>query len=186
MQIRNDDVLQASLFTPHQLRDINGRDLFGLFLEADSYFENFLTQTLAIVSEGIEAFPEWVEHIKKNKQRYDIQLHGERHYNYKHLPEDQAIESLKRAKAEIERVFEVEVNTWYPPFGRKGTPKNIEKICEKVGLDPYIQVGKVDAKLWFKNPEKYQHVNFHFWNDKQVQTVKEIICQFQGGNSRTG
>ena len=146
--IRNDDVLQSSMFTPHQRDDIHGRDLFQLFLVAD-------------------VFPEWTEHIKKNKHRYDIQLHGERHYNYKHLPIEEAVASLKRAKEKIGEAFGTNVTVWYPPYGRRGTPKDMEEICERVGVAPYFQAGKVDAKLWFRSPKKYPHVNFHFWSDSQ-------------------
>src|SRR3990167_234937 len=185
MEIRNDDVLQSSMFTPHQRDDIAGRDLFQLFLKADRYFGDF-RQTLAVISDGIEVFPEWTEHIKRNKHRYDIQLHGEHHYNYKHLSEDRAVESLKRAKAEIEKAFGVEVTTWYPPFGRRGTPKDMEKICERVGTMPYFQAGKVDAKLWFRNPKKYQHINFHFWNDKHVETIRDILCRIREENLSRG
>ena len=174
--IRNDDVLQSSMFTPHQRDDIHGRDLFQLFLEADRHFGDY-PQTLAVVSEGIEVFPEWTEHIKKNKHRYDIQLHGERHYNYKHLPIEEAVASLKRAKEKIGEAFGTNVTVWYPPYGRRGTPKDMEEICERVGVAPYFQAGKVDAKLWFRSPKKYPHINFHFWNDKQVRTIRDILCQ---------
>ena len=95
---------------------------------------------------------------------------------YKNVTRKVLMYDLQRAKKLIEDTFYVRVTTWYPPFGRKGEHVEGRDVCEKLGLEHYEQVGKVDAKFWFKDPEMYPHVNFHYWNDGQVETVKKLLC----------
>lgn len=179
-EIRNDDVLQISGFSEHQLKCIGNKTLFELFKEADEPFKKSgYPCTLAICARGIEEYPEWVKYIKENQKRFRIELHCWEHKNYVKLSPIKIMFELKYAKQKIEETFGVKVNIWYPPKGRKGEPVNKDKLCEEIGLKCYQQFGKVDAKLWFKNNKKYPHVNFHYWHKGQVDVVKRIIKLWQ-------
>lgn len=181
--IRNDDVLQIAGMTKHQLADMRGRTLFECFLEADKVFEKYNHECLlAINAEGIDVEHEWVEHLKKNKHRYVFELHGFRHVNYRNMPREHVKDELRTAIERINETFDVEVTTWYPPWGRKGEHLEGKAICEELGIKMYEQYGKVDARLWLKAPDKYSHVNFHYWNDKQVKTVEQILCHLHEQN----
>ena len=166
--IRNDDVCQViTSTTAHQRQDLGDRTLFEAFLDGDAPFAKYnYTCILAVLSEGLNN-DEWVEHIQNNKERYNIQLHGLDHRNYAKISEYEAYERLAIAKNDIEGTF--------PPFGRKGTPSWGHKVCAKLGIEMYTQIGKVDAKFWLKNPEDYPHVNFHYWNEQQVEHVTQIL-----------
>lgn len=177
LEIRNDDVLQTmKTTTAHQRADLRHRSLMETFIEADRPFATYnYPCTLAVLAEGLISEGEWVYFIKKNIDRYKIELHGFEHKNYSSMSEGLLWKELSVAKARIEDVFNVRITTWYPPFGRKGENPHGPAVCERLGMEQYKQVGKVDAKLWLKNPDKYPHVNFHYWNDAQVKTVSQII-----------
>lgn len=183
-EIRNDDVLQMiDSTTYNQRKDLDGRTLFEAFLEADAVFEKYnYPCTLAVLSEGIQREPHWVKHIRANMHRYKIELHGRRHFNYKALKRAELFVQLGKAKIQIEQIFGVEITTWYPPFGRKGENLWGIEVCKELGMEQYRQVGKVDAKFWLKDPEKYPHVNFHYWNRPQVRTVEKILKQIHESN----
>jgi peptidoglycan/xylan/chitin deacetylase (PgdA/CDA1 family) len=182
-EIRNDDVLQTlKTTTSAQRRDLEGRTLFEAFLEADKVFEEYdYPCTLAVLAEGIDEEPEWVEHILKNKDRYVIELHGDVHKNYRNIPLNEFWPQMSMAKNKIEKTFDVTLTTWYPPFGRKGERERTRDVT-LLGLEQYYQHGKVDAKFWLKDPDSYPHVNFHYWNRPQVEHVREILCRLQEKN----
>ena len=129
---------------------------------------------LAILEEGIDREPEWVDYIKKNKHRYIIELHGREHIRYGSLSEEELLEDLFWSKKRIEAEFGVKVTTWYVPFGRKGRNPYAEKVCQALGLKLYIPNGKVDARLWFHNKD-LKHVNFHFWRRDQIGHASKIL-----------
>lgn len=175
-EIRNDDVLQMiGSTTAHQRKDLDGRTLFECFLEADEIFEKYnYPCILAVLAEGIKFEPEWVNHIIKNKHRYRIELHGLTHKNYRNISYKQFMREMQEAIDLIQETFEVKITMWYPPWGRKG--ERITGVgCTRLGIKQYRQIGKVDAKFWFKNPDKYPHVNFHYWNKVQIGHVKRIF-----------
>lgn len=162
--------------TAHQLIAMRGRSLWKCFLEADKFFEERgYPCTLAICAEGIDSQPEWVAHIKANLDRYKLQLHCFEHKNFKHLSYEEALYDLAKAKFAIETTFGVSPTMWYPPWGRKGTPSFGHDVCQALGIQLYNQRGRVDAKFWLDKPEKYPHVNFHYWCDHQVEHVREIL-----------
>lgn len=180
-EIRNDDVLQVRRITVHQALSIGTKDLLTHFLEADELFKKYdYPCTLAIVAEGIEYYPYWVKYIKKNIHRYKIELHGLEHKNYRKVSYEEFISDNREAIAKIEKAFKTRVTIWYPPFGRKGQRE--PEDCNELGITQYKQIGKVDAKLWLKNPEGYPHINFHYWYAPQVETIKRILCQLPEPN----
>ena len=184
LQIRNDDVLQSKRFTKDQKHSLDEKSMFEWFLEADKIFEQYnYPCILAVLEEGIDREPEWVEHIKKNKHRYIIELHGREHIHYGELSKEELFNHLFWAKKRIETEFQTKLTTWYVPFGRKGRNPHAEEVCRALGLKLYIPDGKVDAKLWFKNREM-PHVNFHYWKESQINHVKQILEQLCPKNTK--
>ena len=139
-------------------------------------------QTLAVCADGLEQYPSWVDHINNNKHRYNIQLHANVHQNYKHMTLGEVEDDLRRAIWAIEDTFGTRIETWYPPFGRKGEHEDRDEICRRLGITCYRQVGKVDAKFWLKNPDKSPHINFHYWTRNQVKIVEEICHRLHEQN----
>jgi len=178
-EIRNDDVLQTTLFTQAQKRALEEKSMFEWFLEADKVFEKYNHPCiLAILAEGLTD-RQWVEHIKKNQHRYIIELHGYSHEKYGRFGRQELYDNLKHAKDLIEMEFGVKVTTWYVPFGRKGRNPYAEEVCQELGLKLGIPNGKVDVKLWFKN-KSMPHGNFHFWKRSQIQDVENVLKEIYG------
>lgn len=177
LEIRWDDVLQSRRFTKDQKHSLDQKTMFEWFLEADKEFEKYnYPCILAVLEEGIDNNPEWVEYIKKNITRYRIELHGREHIYYGELGHQELLDDLFWAKKRIETEFGVKISTWYVPFGRKGRNPHAEDVCKLLGLKLYIPDGKVDAKLWFGNKEM-PHVNAHFWRQDQINHVNQILKQ---------
>ena len=175
--IRADDVLQTSLFTKTQRVALQDKSMFEWFLDIDKEFEKYnYPMILAVLSEGIDTEHEWVEHIKKNKHRYIIELHGGQHLKYGRLSREDLFNDLYWSKLKIEKAFNVKVSTWYVPFGRKGRNAYAEEVCKALEINLGIPDRKVDAKLWF-NDKALEHVNFHYWREDQNNHVKEILKQ---------
>ena len=183
--LRNDDVLQSQRITHHQSNMLEGKSLFELFLECDKIFEEFnYPCTLLILSEGIDVYPEWVEHIKKNLHRYKLELHGSLHYNYRNLSREQVKKELTEAKEKIEKTFGIKLTTWYMPFGRKGKHPDGDAICKELGLLEEKQVGKIDIRFWVNHYTKYgtskfPMANFHYWDENQRKQVRKILTLWQ-------
>ena len=181
VDIRNDDVLQPYPATPHHKADLRGRNPFDAFLETDKILEKYnYPSTLAIISTGIELFPEWVEHIKKNQHRYTIQLHGFQHDYYCNINKISGEHDLRRAKKHIEETFGVEITHWYMPFGRRRCPDWADEVCESMGLTHDGRVGKIEVKMWLKTYKnsgvsRSPQLNYHYWHDGQSKAVREIV-----------
>lgn len=174
LELRNDDVLQTLRLSQNQKR-VAGDKLFEMFLEADKVFEKYnYPCTLAVLAEGIINCPEWVEHIKKNKHRYVIELHGYYHHHFGRLSEEEGEKDLKEAIDLIEKTFDTKVTTWYVPFGRKSMPEWGGAVCERLGIKLDIPTRKVLPFFWFKD-KTIPQVNFHYWDKHQVKLVEEIL-----------
>ena len=133
----------------HQMHDLGKRGLFEAFLEADQVFKKYnYPCTLAVLAEGIDSEPMWVDHIKRNLHRYTIELHGNRHVNYKAMPRQEFIDEMKEAIDKIENTFGNKLTTFYPPWGRKGERDDLD-VFDELSAVQYVQLGNVDEKLWF-------------------------------------
>lgn len=187
VQIRNDDILQATLWTKQgrkyliQYRE-GGKTPFELFLEADKPFEQYQHPCiLAVLSEGIEVYSEWVDYIKKNKHRYQIELHGSKHFYYCDMSEQEGEKELKMAKEKIEDTFETKISTWYITFGKRKAPEWGQRVCDRLGIIYDYPMTKRDAELWLKNYYMksglypFNHINFHYWHPAQRQDIAEVI-----------
>ena len=192
VEFRNDDVLQIGHATVHQSYHIEGKDVFQLFLEVDKWFEKFnYSCTLAILAEGIEHYPEWVEHIKKNKHRYKIELHGLHHDHYNILSREKGKADLVEAIEKIEKTFGCKITTWYVPFGRRRWPVWGKEVCDELGLifDPIA--GKHEIRYWLKGYKKFgssrlKMTNFHYWHPDQANKTIEALCLLNGENLKIG
>lgn len=179
VQIRIDDVLQANPVSRFQRNALKERTFFEWFKESDKMFKHY-NCTLAVLSEGIDACPEWVEYIKKNIHRYKIELHGSSHFYYEQFDKEKILEDLSKAKEKIEETFGVKITTWYVPFGRKHFPKDGEWVCKRLGINLDIPKGKTLPKTWFYvKGENMPSINMHFWDAEQIRLTKKIIelCQ---------
>jgi peptidoglycan/xylan/chitin deacetylase (PgdA/CDA1 family) len=186
IEIRADDVLQTKLLTKDQIKRVKDKTLFQWFLEADKPFKEYnYPCTLAILEEGIDKEPEWVQYIKDNQYRYEIELHGREHIKYGNLTEEELIDDLFWAKKRIETEFGIKVSTWYVPFGRKGRNQYAQKVCDMMGIKLGIPETKVDSGRWLYGYQKnkqipFNHINFHYWHEdqnKEVEKIIKILCE---------
>ena len=172
--IRNDDVLQIGGASHHQRKAFKIKTPFEWFLEADEVFKEYQYPcTLAILSEGIKEYPEWVKYIIKNQHRYTIELHGSSHLWYNQMTAEEGYNDLERAIEDIENTFHVKVTTWYVPFGRKNIPDWGHKVCKELGI-------KMDVPTFKCLPNNYKQagrkqINFHYWCQSQNSKIKRII-----------
>ena len=136
--------------------------------------------TLAILEEGIDKNPKWVEYIKKNQHRYKIELHGRNHINYGKMSQEELLDDLFWAKKRVECEFGIKISTWYVPFGRKGRNQYAKQVCGNLGLQVGIPETKVDSGRWLYGYQKtgkspFDHINFHYWHSSQVCEIKKIL-----------
>mgnify|MGYP001571746641 FL=1 len=165
INFRNDDILQVRVFSKKQGKRLKPDTAFQSFLKCDEVFEKYnYPQILAVLSEGINYYPDWVDYIKKNHYRYQIELHGFRHYYYNHdiHTAESAYKDLKRAKDELENTFQCKITTWFIPYGKKHYPLWREEVCQRLGL--------ICDSPSVKNP-----FMFHYWHRDQVEEVKKMI-----------
>lgn len=173
IEIRNDDILIYENLTPSMCRARKEKSMFEWFKETDRWFEERnITMILAVLADGIEPFPEWVEYVKERKHRYRIELHGHTHINFRHiLDEDKIYDLIMPAKEKVENAFGVEVTRWYTPFGRRGFPGGTAEIgmrvCERMGI-----------RFHTKGNGPIPHRYFHFWNTKSINTMKELLAGY--------
>src|SRR3990167_6125004 len=164
IEIRFDDVLLLNNLTGSMKNSLRYNSFFGHFLLADKFLEDHnLHCILTILAEGIEAYPEWVQYIKLRKHRYTIELHGYSHLYYKGMSEEEAYQSLKKAKELVEKAFEVKITRWYVPFGRHYFPEwDYIKVCERLGLKFHTRGGTA------------RHFYLHYWNSRDRLRLERL------------
>lgn len=170
IEIRIDDVLINKNLTPPMVISLRKAPFFEQFKEFDAFFDKHnITCILAVVADGIDVYPEWVEYIKKNKHRYHIELHGLNHYNYTGIDAEQGYRDLLEGKRKIEEAFGVKVTKWYVPFMRKGMPEWGKEVCGRLGI------GLNNAIDGTK-----RHYRGHYWNPKDVKRLTGIMTHYYG------
>ena len=187
IELRNDDVLQVRAATVHQGYRTREHTLYDWFMLADKIFERYnFPCTLAILAEGVleakqnPTYKNWVEHIKKNKHRYTIELHGLHHSHPSELTIEELRQDLSAGKEILENEFQTEITTWYVPFGRRYQSPYGREICLELGLNYDKFLGNIGTEHWLKSYEKhgqspYEQINFHYWHKEQVENVEKII-----------
>ena len=123
----------------------------------------------------------WINHIRKNRHRYQIELHALYHINYRKFSKNLLTLNLGSAIRILEDTFECKVTIWYLPFGRKGVPPIGDEVCESLGIKMDHQLDqKIDTVRWLGNYNRtkkipWQHTNFHYWYNPQVKAVREVV-----------
>ena len=171
IEIRIDDVLLYQTLTSTMARALKDRgSWFEQFKEFDKFFEKHKIKTiLAILTDGIEQYPEWIEYIKKNKERYQIEIHGHKHMNYRNQSAEFGYNNLRNAKHAITETFGIEPTTWYVPFAIRGYPDWGKEVCKELGL-------KFNKAL----DENKKHYRCHYWNPRDVKRIKGIAKYYYG------
>lgn len=170
LEVRNDDVLIHTHLTPSMVRARKIKPFFEWFKESDRWFEERnIKVILAVITEGIDYYPEWVEYIRERKHRYRIDLHGHLHINFRHiLDEDKIYDLIMPAKEKLEKTFDIKVGRWFSPFSKHGFPGGTAEIgmrvCERMGI-----------KFHTKGNGRIPHRYFHFWNSRSVDRIKGIV-----------
>lgn len=168
IEIRIDDVLLLNNLTGSMKNSLrNGNTFFNHFKIADKTFEKLKNPViLTLLAEGIEHYPEWVEYIKERKHRYIIELHGYSHFYYQGMSEEEAYQSLAKARDMIEKTFDVKVSRWYVPFGRHYFPEWSFRVCDRLGLKFHTKGGVT------------RHFYFHYWNTRDRLRLQRLIEEY--------
>jgi peptidoglycan/xylan/chitin deacetylase (PgdA/CDA1 family) len=162
IEYRNDDVLLTYPMTGSMKNCLRHNTYFGHFKETDKLFKNTKC-TLAILADGIDKNPEWVEYIKENQDRYNIEMHGWHHVRYSSLSKEEGCYLLLKAKKKIEETFNIEVTRWYVPFGKVYYPKWGKEVCDLIGIGfDYYGLG-------------YRQKVFHYWNSRDRNRLKQWL-----------
>jgi len=139
------------------------KPFFEWFKESDKFFaDNNIPLILAVLADGIDHYPEWVEYVKNNLYRYEIALHGHTHMSYLKLDRNQGYEKLARAKEKIENTLGVEVKRWIVPFGKRALPEWGQEVSKKLNVNFHTK----------NNP--FPHFYFHYWKQDSVERIKTI------------
>lgn len=173
-ELRCDDILQVGFGSAHQAYRLREKTAWEWFQWADQVFAEYnYPCTLAVLSEGIEHWPDWVKYIKANQYRFKIELHGSSHFYYCNMTAEEGYKDLKMAKERLEKEFNVPITTWYVPYGRRRYPDWGEEVCDKLGINFDVT----------NNPNRV--FPFHYWNREQVEEVNEMVknlCRITGKN----
>lgn len=170
IEIRIDDILLYETLTTTMQKALEKGSWFEQFKEFDKFFEEHNIMTiLAVCADGIPQYPEWVEYIKKNKDRYHIEMHGLTHMNYRNQTEEFGIKHLAEAKKRIEMAFAVKVTRWYTPFAIRGYPTWGPRVCKKLHME-------FNAAL----DQSKRHYRCHYWNPKDIKRIKGIAKYYYG------
>ena len=173
VELRNDDVLIYGNLTSRMCQAMEHKSMFEWFKETDGWFEERnIPMILAVLTDGIDHYPEWVDYIKQRQHRYRIELHGHTHINYRHiLNENKLYDLLMPAKEKLEETFSTRITRWYAPFSRGGFPGgNAEigmRVCERMGM-----------KFHTKGNGPIPHRHFHYWNPEGIARIKEILSTY--------
>ena len=142
------------------------KNFWEWFQYTDQIFEkNNLHCILAVLAEGIEKYPEWVNYINRNKHRYKIEMHGFDHTYPRAMTGDEAYEILARAKEKIEEAFDIEIKHWYVPNGRLFFPDWGVEVCDRLGIQFNSRGDTRDYYQW----------HMHYWNTRDIKRLERII-----------
>ena len=173
--LRNDDVFMATAITNKMGYATRIKSFYQWFLDTDTIFEKYQYPCiLACLTEGIDKNPEWVEYVKKNLHRFQIELHGSSHYFYNSMSEEEGYEDLKKAKEKLENAFDRKITTWYVPFGERKFPEWGKRVCNKLNLDFDVTAGN-----------KGKQIYFHYWAWRDIEKITNLlhsICRQRESN----
>lgn len=167
-RIRIDDVLQSTNFSPAQLAALEVMPFFEWFKYSALMFDGLYVK-LAIVAEGIDKNPEWVELIKSQKN-WEVQVHCWEHKSMNGLFYEDVYKEIKDAKEKIQDTFHQKVVEFYPP---KHKYSNMMMMaCD--ALDLSLMVEKNIPEHYIQS-NQITSIYYHFWNPKQIKEIERII-----------
>jgi peptidoglycan/xylan/chitin deacetylase (PgdA/CDA1 family) len=165
---RLDDVLQSTLYSQNQRDAFKEKGPFEWFKEAVELLKGQEVK-LAIVAEGIDHYPEWVEYIKAHPE-WEIACHGLEHRIYKWLPPQVTVGSLIVAKWKLEETFKREVTELHLP--KLLWHENLVGLAKLAGFK--LMDERINIDNWVENP-RGNEVYFHFWNKRQINVLKKCL-----------
>ena len=166
--IRIDDVLQSRNFSATQIRRVQVRPMFEWFKIATENLQDRVV-TLAIVAEGIDSQPEWVEYIKAHP-KWIPQVHCWEHRNHKFMQYWEVLEQLKRAKYKIDETFNCNSTKFIPP--RLYSSQATKLAAESLGLKE-VRVRKKPKDYLFDRT--IRSIFFHYWDYRDIKYINKII-----------
>lgn len=172
IRFRVDDVLQSKNFSPAQLESLAKKTMFEWFKEATEPFKG-KPLTLAIVAEGIDSQPGWVDYIKAHPE-WEPQVHCWKHQTYKVLPYKEIVRLLKKAKKKIDETFGVETIEFIPP--KLAYNDKTQKAAKEVGLRENRL--RYTPRHWLKD-KTIKSIYFHYWDLKQIKKVKKMLKEVE-------
>ena len=165
---RIDDVLQSTNFSPAEQEAFSIKPPFEWFKDATEVFEDRYVK-LAIVAEGIDSQPEWVEYIKAHKN-WEVQVHCWEHKVMKWMSEQELLTEIKMAKEKIEQTFNQRCTQFFPP--KHYHSDNMWRATRDLGLSLMMERYIPDHYFNYGN---IADVYFHFWNPGQIEQVRRIL-----------
>ncbi len=167
MKIIVHDVLQSTLFSPNQLNALKEKSFFEWFKECMEILEG-KDVTLAIVAEGIDSQPEWVEYIKQHPE-WSLQVHAWEHRTMTRLSDKEFVRHLTMAKNKIQETFDIDPGIYFPP--KLKWTKNTDNIAESIGLREHHNRWR--PAHWLSD-HTIKEIYIHFWNANDLAIIKKI------------
>lgn len=169
-RIRIDDVLQTNLFSYWQSVSLQTRSMFDWFKNTVKGHEDY-SFILAMVAEGIDKEPEWVEYIKDHPH-WEVQCHGWKHKTYTGMDGEAIKKELGDAKQKIYKNFGVVVDKFYPPkmkyndMTREAARQvGMVETRERYTIEHFLKGEAIGAK------EMY----IHYWNPRHIERLWQVL-----------
>ena len=124
---------------------------------------------MAVIAEGIDKNPEWVQMIKDHKN-WEVQCHGLEHKVMKHMSYQDLYLELKHAKEKIQDTFHQKVVEFYPP--KHYYSEAMLKACSELGMS--LMVERNITGHWFED-KTITSVYYHFWSPRQIEEAERIL-----------
>jgi hypothetical protein len=126
---------------------------------------------LAVIADGIEHYPKWVEYIKA-RPAWTVCCHGLHHIRHNRLSVDECQRQLSTAKQLIEDAFEASVKTFIPPFN--AYTDNTREIAADLGMTEHRRYRKFGS--YTKNISTCTQLDTHYW-DRENNIHLEMIVK---------
>jgi peptidoglycan/xylan/chitin deacetylase (PgdA/CDA1 family) len=153
--------------SPNQIDALKVKPFFEWFKECMDILKN-KDITLAIIAEGIDSQPEWVEYIKQHPE-WNLQVHAWEHRTMTRLSDKQFTEHISKAKQKILDTFGVAPTRYFPP--KLKWTKNTHDLADNLGLRE--DHGRYRPIHWFSD-HTINEIYIHFWNANDLKLIKQI------------
>lgn len=123
---------------------------------------------------------ELINYINKNKDSYDIQIHGWGHFAYAEMEYDFIVRDLAACQHFIKKYFHRQATVWYPPWNAESL--NMERACEFMGLkldnesnDIAKFIREVEVELARDGVWQGHSVIFHAWMKNDMELFPKML-----------